>query len=907
MNRFLPLFALFAVLFVLRAEPAQGAFGTTVTTYQFAPSKVLADPTRDRVYALVPADNTLRVINTLNTLVDTIQLPVDSIPVDMTLSRDHSLLYIANSGTTIHAVSVVGNLDSATPAYLRSIPLDGPGLGIASTVDSTTGDDLLFVLTTETLIIPPDPKTPLNPPTTQVITPVLVVDGTKGKTLSQVGEDNVTHNFVGTSLDGTLVVVAGSLGLETFSVASGMRTAANPTIGATAVQLIISNTGLYFCVPDPAGNGNGTPLTTLLFDEVNPPGYYGTFSDPATPGPLAFAPDDSFVYQLRFSDTNGPELLVFSTNTFLQTVSAVLPTNGLTLSAKGRNTVALDRSGGLLFIGASTNFQSNSPGQLVVVEANVTTPPVINSTLSVSGMVGTPFTYQISGTSSPTSFDATGLPPGLTVDPLTGLISGTPTRSGVYEAIISASNNTGTGTATLVFTIVEAGMNLIPVISNDSLPDGTTRQDYTATITATNAPDSFAASGLPTGLSIDPTTGVISGAPTVSGFFAVNLSATNEYGTGETTLGLVINAALPAPPVITSNGTATTAAGAPFAYRITATNSPTSFAAANLPKGLNVDPSTGLIAGTPTAVGTFPVGLSATNAGGTGTAALTLTVTPAPVPGITSPTSDNALTSVAYSYQITATNNPTSFAASNLPSGLSINSITGLISGTPTTAGVFNVALNATNATGTGSAVLLLTITATPPAITSSTTATASLGQPYSYLITANNSPTSFAAVDLPPGLNVDTATGLISGTPNAPGVYTVVISATNSGGTIQTNLTLTVVAVLPTVDIMASVSHVTAGSGDQAAIVVSRTGDSSAKLVVHYTIKGSARNGTDYETITGSVKIKRGQVSATILITPKGSQSGGTVKTVALTLQPSAVYQVGSASKAKVKILPGS
>ena len=83
---FFPLVLIGCLLTPLAAR-AQSTLGQIVSTFPIAPSKVLADPDRDRVYVLVPVDNTLRVIDTTDIQPDNIvQLPVDSIPVDMTLS-----------------------------------------------------------------------------------------------------------------------------------------------------------------------------------------------------------------------------------------------------------------------------------------------------------------------------------------------------------------------------------------------------------------------------------------------------------------------------------------------------------------------------------------------------------------------------------------------------------------------------------------------------------------------------------------------------------------------------------------------------------------------------------------------------------------------------------------------------
>ncbi len=84
---------------------------------------------------------------------------------------------------------------------------------------------------------------------------------------------------------------------------------------------------------------------------------------------------------------------------------------------------------------------------------------------------------------------------------------------------------------------------------------------------------------------------------------------------------------------------------------------------------------------------------------------------PIVAPVISSASTASGVVSQAFSYQIAASNSPASFAATGLPTGLSVNTSTGLISGTPTAAGTSNATISATNPAGTGSAALTVTVT----------------------------------------------------------------------------------------------------------------------------------------------------------------------------------------------------
>jgi hypothetical protein len=263
--------------------------------------------------------------------------------------------------------------------------------------------------------------------------------------------------------------------------------------------------------------------------------------------------------------------------------------------------------------------------------------------------------------------------------------------------------------------------------------------------------------------------------------------------------GAILNTNPTPPSKLFSSGSATGLEGGNFLYQIKADNIPTSFTAQGLPTGLTLDPNTGIISGIPTESGTFNVIITCTNyAGPSPGLPFTLVVNAPPRPYIFSALSETLALGQGLSYQIEATNYPTSFQATNLPAGLSFQA-SGLITGTVTTSGTFFSTISAINSSGTDTEPFQILVLPVPPTAPASLQTTGTLGQPlqYNWGALVANFPNYFVATGLPPGLSIDTSTGIISGTPTQGGVFQVGLAASNSGGTGTSNLQMSIFASL--------------------------------------------------------------------------------------------------------------
>lgn len=181
-------------------------------------------------------------------------------------------------------------------------------------------------------------------------------------------------------------------------------------------------------------------------------------------------------------------------------------------------------------------------------------------------------------------------------------------------------------------------------------------------------------------------------------------------------------------PVITSPLLTVGLVGEPLTYYIVAAHSnlaaaPTTYEAKNLPTGLVLDGTTGVISGQVDKAGIYPVTIIAKSVAGKDQRVLQITIANKSMPGapVTStPTIYGALSATAqegtaFSFACTASNLPATgvvWSATNLPSGLTIDAGTGVISGTPAvgTAGTHTVTLKVTTPGGDDTEDLVLTI-----------------------------------------------------------------------------------------------------------------------------------------------------------------------------------------------------
>ena len=479
----------------------------------------------------------------------------------------------------------------------------------------------------------------------------------------------------------------------------------------------------------------------------------------------------------------------------------------------------LNGSGRAILQGQSTPIVL-TPGQPTTVDITLVDITITITTPSLpSGTVGVAYSEPVQatgGTGALTwTINAGTLPPPLTINSSTGVISGTPSTAGTFNFTVRATDTTSLfDTQPLSITIARSPIP--PNITTTTLPGGTVNAAYSQPVRATGGTGALtwtiSAGALPPPLTINSSTGVISGTPSTAGTFEFMVRATDTLALFDTQ-ALSIAVVLPAPPTITTttlpNGTVRTA----YTQSLQATGGTGtriwSLSSGSLPTNLSLSPA-GVISGTPTNTGTANFTVRVTDAlSQSDNQALSITIVPAPIaPTITTTSLPGGTVDAAYSEQVRATGGTGALtwtvSAGSLPPPLTLNPTTGVISGIPSTAGTFNFTVRATDTLLLFDTQSLSIIINAPPlalTITTTTLLTATVTHDYrARLAASGGTPPYTWSIDCqsscpPPasGLSLSSS-GAITGTPTTAGTFLETYRVRDSiGATVTKDLTINV------------------------------------------------------------------------------------------------------------------
>lgn len=269
--------------------------------------------------------------------------------------------------------------------------------------------------------------------------------------------------------------------------------------------------------------------------------------------------------------------------------------------------------------------------------------------------------------------------------------------------------------------------------------------------------------------------------------------------------------------------------GQSYSAALTATggNAPLTWSAVNLPPGLVMNSSSGIISGTPVTVGTYTAMVTVVDVV-RASVAKQFTISITSVPQRLSITTNSTLpigqVGQNYVFALTATGGTTPYrwaAGQGFPSFFALNATTGTITGTPTTAGPFQFQIQVTDATN-ASTVTTFSITINPPPLTIVTVAplfNGILGTAYvqSFSATGGVTPYTWAITSgsAPAGLTLDPSTGNLQGTPQAVGTSTFTVQVTDKAATVVSQTySITVSAPVLTITVAGTLPAAAAGVG---------------------------------------------------------------------------------------------
>jgi len=459
--------------------------------------------------------------------------------------------------------------------------------------------------------------------------------------------------------------------------------------------------------------------------------------------------------------------------------------------------------------------------------------PTFTSSAAVSATAGATFSFSIT-TDAPSTFTAISLlPSGLSLDSATGVLSGIPRSATTSTITIRAARTANAASFTdqdLTLAVSSPTLAIVDLVSGQLTRTAGTAYSIPVTIPAGFAVDSGSITPTISGVTYNAGNLLVSStvAPFAKGVTsqAVTLTLNRTSGldgaTVSASLPFNLRLVAPAPTALTTAGPFEVSVGEDYSLQLltdVSTLCPNQNIAivGTLPPGLNNSSSgsreTGVITGKNTSTTLpweFPVNVVADTStfyegGGTLTVPVIFQLRNPVAPVITSASTRLAGVGKPFApYTITADGSPSRFTASGLPPGIVLNA--GDLTGTPTQAGNYEVRLEAYNSFRPGSTLatdlqsgtstLRIFVSGSKPTKTTPLSGSSNLqaGTPASFsMLSAQELGLKISGYGFPPGLSIDSSTGLVTGTPTAAGTYSVTVFIQNGKGWTKKTVSLTV------------------------------------------------------------------------------------------------------------------
>ena len=313
---------------------------------------------------------------------------------------------------------------------------------------------------------------------TLAATPVISTTGTLAALTTTYGtaSSSTSYNVSGSDMTAGILVTPPS-GFEV-SLSSGSGYASSITVGAAGT---ITSTTVYvrLAASTAVGTYSGDlVLTSAGATTVNVPTTSSTVNAANIPVGNLTANNKVFDGNTTATLSGTPALIGVLPGDVPNVILGGTPVATFATSAVGAG-IAVTVTGFTISGSASGNYILVQPAGLTA-DITATPSPAITSALTASaiyGLVASPYT--ITASDAPTSFNATGLPAGLSVNTTNGEITGTPTVVGTFNVTISATNGAGTGNAIVVYTVAPKALTVTGTTASSKVYDGNT----TATIT----------------------------------------------------------------------------------------------------------------------------------------------------------------------------------------------------------------------------------------------------------------------------------------------------------------------------------------------------------------------------------------------------------------------------------------